>query len=65
MEMDISETGNIGTKGETRGTGMEGCWRCNGNRNGLWDGKGVVEDDGVGWTCRRSISDQYLTVLPH
>ena len=22
MEMDISETGNIGTKGETRGTGM-------------------------------------------
>ena len=24
MEMDISETGNIGTKGETRGTGMNG-----------------------------------------
>ena len=24
MEMDISETGNIGTKGETRGTGMDG-----------------------------------------
>ena len=22
MEMDISETGNIGMKGETRGTGM-------------------------------------------
>ena len=22
MEMNISETGNIGTKGETRGTGM-------------------------------------------
>ena len=25
MEMDISETGNIGTKGETRETGMK--WR--------------------------------------
>ena len=24
MEMDISETRNIGTKGETRGTGMNG-----------------------------------------
>ena len=24
MEMDISETGNIGTKGETRGTGTIG-----------------------------------------
>ena len=24
IEMDISETGNIGTKGETRGTGMNG-----------------------------------------
>ena len=24
METDISETGNIGTKGETRGTGMNG-----------------------------------------
>ena len=24
MEMDISETGNIGTNGETRGTGMNG-----------------------------------------
>ena len=24
MEMDISETGDIGTKGETRGTGMNG-----------------------------------------
>ena len=24
MEMDIHETGNIGTKGETRGTGMNG-----------------------------------------
>ena len=24
MEMDISETGNIGTKGETRGTGTNG-----------------------------------------
>ena len=40
MEMDISETGNIGMKGETRGQGqMEGCWRCDGNRNGLLDGK--------------------------
>ena len=32
METDISETGNIGTKGETRGTGMNGkvsemCWK--------------------------------------
>ena len=24
MEMDISETGNIGMKGETRGTGTNG-----------------------------------------
>ena len=24
METDISETGSIGTKGETRGTGMNG-----------------------------------------
>ena len=24
MEMDIGETGNIGTKGETRGTGTNG-----------------------------------------
>ena len=24
IEMDISETGNIGMKGETRGTGMNG-----------------------------------------
>ena len=24
METDINETGNIGTKGETRGTGMNG-----------------------------------------
>ena len=24
MEMDINETGNIGMKGETRGTGMNG-----------------------------------------
>ena len=24
IETDISETGNIGTKGETRGTGMNG-----------------------------------------
>ena len=24
METDISETGNIGTKGETRGIGMHG-----------------------------------------
>ena len=24
METDISETGNIGTKGETRGTGTDG-----------------------------------------
>ena len=33
MEMDISETGNIGTKGETRGKQgqMEGCRRCDGN----------------------------------
>ena len=24
MEMDINETGDVGTKGETRGTGMNG-----------------------------------------
>ena len=36
METDISETGNIGTEGEARGTGtMEGCWRCDGNRLGF------------------------------
>ena len=40
METDISETGNIGMKGETRGTGMNGgVSGCNGNRNRLWDGK--------------------------
>ena len=26
MEMDISETGNIGMEGETRGTGTNGLW---------------------------------------
>ena len=41
---------------------MEGCRRCNGNRDRLWDGKGVAEDDGVGWTCWRSIGDRYLTL---
>ena len=40
MGMDISETGNIETKGETRGTGTNGkvsemCQRCVRNRNGL------------------------------
>ena len=25
--------------------------------------KGVAEDDGVGWTCQRSIGDRYLTGL--
>ena len=59
--MDISETGNIGTKGETRGT--EECQRCDRNRNGLGKQKGIMEDDGVGWTCWRSISDRYLTYL--
>ena len=42
METDISETGNIGTKGETRQGGQgrtEGCWRCDRNRNRLWGQK--------------------------
>ena len=48
MEMDISEIGNIGTKGETRGNRDE--WRGVGDVmeiDGLWNGKGIVEDDGV------------------
>ena len=33
MEMDINETRNIGTKGETGEQGQtEGCQRCDGNR---------------------------------
>ena len=42
---------------------MEGCWRCDGNRNGLGEQKGIAEDGGVGRTCRRSIGDWYLTGL--
>ena len=30
-----------------------------------WEWKGIVEEGGAEWTCQRSISDQYLTVLPH
>ena len=44
---------------------MEECWRCGGNRNGLGEREGIVEDDRAGQTCQRSIGDQYLTVLPH
>ena len=56
MGMDINETGNIGTKDETRGTGMNGgvsemLWK----QDGLEDGKGIVEEGGVEWTCWRSI----------
>ena len=40
MEMDISETGNIGTKGETRGTGM--------NRGGVGDVTEIGMDFGDG-----------------
>ena len=39
----------------------EGCWRCDGNRNGLL---GQAEDDRAGQTCQRSIGDQYLTLCP-
>ena len=44
---------------------MEGCRRCDGNRNGLLGMEGIVEDGGAGWTCWRSISDWYLTMLQH
>ena len=40
---------------------MEECWRCDGNRNGLGEQKGIAEDDGAGRTCWRSIGDWYLT----
>ena len=40
---------------------MEECRRCDGIRNGLGKWKGIMEDDGVGWTCWRSIGDWYLT----
>ena len=48
MEADISETENIGTKGETRGNRDE--WRGVGDVmeiDRLWNGKGIVEDGGV------------------
>ena len=56
METYISETGNIGTKGETRGTGTK--WR--GVRGVMEIGmdfgvEGIAEDDGAGRTCQRSI----------
>ena len=35
----------------------EGCQRCDGNRMDFWNGKGIVEDGGVEWTCQRSIGD--------
>ena len=61
MGMDINETGNVGTRDETRGNSDE--WR------------GVRDAAEIGWTwgwkrysrgraeqtCWRSISDQYLT----
>ena len=63
METDISETGNIGTKGETRGTGtnrgVSEMWQKIERTSGR---KGVAEDNGVGQTCWRSIGDWYLTM---
>ena len=41
---------------------MEGCQRCDGNRNRLWGMEGIAEDDRVGWTYQRSIGDWYLTL---
>ena len=63
METDINETQNAGMKDETRETGTNGgvsemWWKQD---DGLEDGKGIVEEGGVGWTCQRSIGDQYLT----
>ena len=40
---------------------MEGCQRCDGNRNGLGEWKGIAEDGGTGQTCQRSIGDRCLT----
>ena len=62
METDINETENAGIKDETRGTGTNGgvsemWWKW----NGLEDGKGIVEEGRVEWTCQRSTGDQYLT----
>ena len=56
MGTDINETGNVGTKDETRGTGMNGGvsemqWKY----DGLEDGKGIVEEGGAEQTCQRSI----------
>ena len=64
MGTDINETGNAGTKDETRGTGMNGgvlemWWKW----DRLEDGKGISEEGRVEWICQRSISDQYLTPL--
>ena len=53
MEMDISETGNIGTKGETRGnrdewrgvgdvTGIEQTLEWKRYSGGRWSGNGLV-----------------------
>ena len=48
METDINETGNIGTKGETRGSRDK--WRHVGDMMEMgwtWNRKGIAEDDRV------------------
>ena len=58
METDINETGNIETKGETRGNRDEqrGVGDVT-NIGRTWNGKGIAEDDGAEWTCQRFIGD--------
>ena len=56
MGMDINETGNVGMKDETRGTGMNGgVLEMRRKQDGLEDRKGIVEEGRVEWTCQRSI----------
>ena len=56
MGMDINETGNIGMKDETRGTGTNGgVSQMRWKQDGLEDGKGIVEEGRVEWISQRSI----------
>ena len=58
VDGDLGVSLDLGTNRVRQGAQgqMEGCWRCDGNRMDFGT-EGVVEDDGVGWTCQRSISD--------
>ena len=56
MGTDINETGNIGTKDETRETGTNrGVSEMQWKQDGLEDRKGIAEEGRVERTCQRSI----------